>query len=165
MTREEYEAVMDKEVLRVMEIMDDHGYEICDHVDFNFCHQFVKVETQNQGRIHTWIWAVPKRENFKAVLKWFLAGTRFYGVTAYMAYDGPEKDGYRRIPTFYSVGDLERNYDEYFTDGWTPAQRKREYIDYWPEDDGEDYCPSATAGDYGPGCPWKAPGMSIRDFI
>ncbi len=25
--------------------------------------------------------------------------------------------------------------------------------------------PSATAGDYGPGCPWNAPGMSVRDFI
>ena len=31
------------------------------------------------------------------------------------------------------------------------------------EDD--EYCPSATAGDYGPGNPWDAPGMSIRDFI
>ena len=29
----------------------------------------------------------------------------------------------------------------------------------------DDYCPSATAGDYGPSCPWNAPGMSIRDFI
>lgn len=24
---------------------------------------------------------------------------------------------------------------------------------------------SCTAGDYGPSCPWKAPGMSIHDFI
>ena len=31
------------------------------------------------------------------------------------------------------------------------------------EDD--DYCPSATAGDYSPSSPWNAPGMSIRDFI
>lgn len=29
----------------------------------------------------------------------------------------------------------------------------------------EHYCPSATAGDYSPGNPWDAPGMSIRDFI
>lgn len=29
----------------------------------------------------------------------------------------------------------------------------------------DEYCPSATAGDYGPGNPWDAPGMSIRDFI
>lgn len=28
-----------------------------------------------------------------------------------------------------------------------------------------DPCPSSTAGDYGPGNPWDAPGMSIRDFI
>ena len=32
-----------------------------------------------------------------------------------------------------------------------------------PSDD--EYTPSATAGDYSPGNPWDAPGMSIRDFI
>ena len=32
------------------------------------------------------------------------------------------------------------------------------------DDDGR-YTPSSTAGDYSPSCPWKAPGMSIRDFI
>ena len=31
------------------------------------------------------------------------------------------------------------------------------------EDD--EYCPSATAGDYSPSSPWNAPGMSIKDFI
>ena len=37
---------------------------------------------------------------------------------------------------------------------------------YEPDtDDDEPYCPSSTAGDYGPGNPWDAPGMSIRDFI
>lgn len=29
----------------------------------------------------------------------------------------------------------------------------------------EHYCPSATAGDYGPGNPWDAPGCSINMFI
>ena len=29
----------------------------------------------------------------------------------------------------------------------------------------EKYCPSSTAGDYSPSCPWNAPGMSTRDFI
>lgn len=29
----------------------------------------------------------------------------------------------------------------------------------------DDYCPSATNGDYSPSNPWDAPGMSIRDFI
>lgn len=34
------------------------------------------------------------------------------------------------------------------------------------EDTEEDkYIPSATRGDYGPGNPWDAPGMSISDFI
>ena len=30
---------------------------------------------------------------------------------------------------------------------------------------GDHYCPSCTVGDYGPGNPWDAPGMSIHDFI
>lgn len=29
----------------------------------------------------------------------------------------------------------------------------------------DEYCPSATARDYGPSNPWDAPGMSVRDFI
>lgn len=29
----------------------------------------------------------------------------------------------------------------------------------------DEYCPSATAGDYSPSCPWGAPGMSVSDFI
>ncbi len=33
------------------------------------------------------------------------------------------------------------------------------------EEDREEYTPSSTAGDYGPGNPWDAPGMSIHDFI
>lgn len=33
-----------------------------------------------------------------------------------------------------------------------------------PEED-EHYTPSSTARDYGPGNPWDAPGMSIKDFI
>lgn len=33
------------------------------------------------------------------------------------------------------------------------------------EDDDYHYTPSATRGDYSPSCPWKAPGMSVSDFI
>ena len=29
----------------------------------------------------------------------------------------------------------------------------------------DEYCPSATAGDYSPSCPWNAPGCSISMFI
>lgn len=29
----------------------------------------------------------------------------------------------------------------------------------------EEYCPSATAGDYSPSSPWNAPGMSAKDFF
>lgn len=40
------------------------------------------------------------------------------------------------------------------------------YEEGTPECFEEDYyCPSSTAGDYSPGNPWDAPGMSIRDFI
>ena len=32
-------------------------------------------------------------------------------------------------------------------------------------DEEDHYTRSATAGDYSPSCPWKAEGMSIKDFI
>ncbi len=32
-------------------------------------------------------------------------------------------------------------------------------------EDEEEYCPSSSAGDYSPSCPWNAPGMSVSDFI
>ena len=32
-------------------------------------------------------------------------------------------------------------------------------------DDEDEYVPSSSRGDYGPGNPWDAPGMSIHDFI
>ena len=35
----------------------------------------------------------------------------------------------------------------------------------YEEDDETEYCPSSTNGDYSPGNPWDAPGMSIHDFI
>ena len=35
---------------------------------------------------------------------------------------------------------------------------------YWSWEE-EHYTPSSTMGDYGPGNPWDAPGMSIRDFL
>lgn len=114
-----HEKMMSEEVLRVMEIMDDHGYEFCDHIDFEYAHQFVSVQTKCEGSIVSWIWAVPKRENFKAVLKWFCNNTKFYGVTAHMAYDGEEnvaRGKYRPIPTFYGGNEVEREYDRYF--GW-----------------------------------------------
>lgn len=33
------------------------------------------------------------------------------------------------------------------------------------EENDEEYVPSAENGDYSPGNPWDAPGMSIHDFI
>lgn len=29
----------------------------------------------------------------------------------------------------------------------------------------DEYCPSATAGDYSPSSPWNSPGYSVHDFI
>ena len=46
------------------------------------------------------------------------------------------------------------------------AKNCKAYVEGTPdcyEDD--DYCPSSTYGDYSPGNPWDAPGMSIKDFI
>lgn len=39
------------------------------------------------------------------------------------------------------------------------------YVPETEEDRETHYCPSATAGDYSPSAPWKAPGMKISDFI
>ena len=41
------------------------------------------------------------------------------------------------------------------------------FVDWWDSeyDDDPYYTPSSTAGDSGPGNPWDAPGMSIRDFL
>lgn len=124
MTRSEYwemidkhEAEMNDEIIRVMEIMDDHGYEFCDHVDFDYSHQFVSVDATFGGRIISYTWAIPNREQFKDVLKWFCGKTKFYGVTGHMAYDGEwnvAKGHYRPIPTFYTVNDVDREYDHYF---------------------------------------------------
>ena len=47
-------------------------------------------------------------------------------------------------------------------DGWQSIQDEEE--DSFLEDDDE-YIPSSTYGDYSPGNPWDAPGMSIHDFI
>lgn len=43
------------------------------------------------------------------------------------------------------------------------AEKCSRYVEESEEE--ERYCPSSTGGDYGPGNPWDAPGMSIRDFI
>ena len=46
---------------------------------------------------------------------------------------------------------------------------ENDYEDYeewlWDQENDPYYTPSCTAGDYGPGNPWDAPGMSIHDFI
>lgn len=55
-----------------------------------------------------------------------------------------------------------------------PEQREeesQEYIEWLMEQElkelerDDHYCPSATAGDYSPSCPWKAPGCSVDMFI
>ena len=107
MPSKEYHEEMRKEVERVMEVMDDNGYPFCDHIDYKFAHQFVKVETINEfGMYIHWIWAVPNEKEFKEVLKWFVTSTKFYGVTAYM-------EGHV-IPTFRSAKEIDREYEYYF---------------------------------------------------
>ena len=56
---------------------------------------------------------------------------------------------------------------------WEDGMCRREHADDpesrpqdFPEDDDPDQgIRSSTDGDYSPGNPWDAPGMSIRDFI
>lgn len=56
-----------------------------------------------------------------------------------------------------------REYDECYTESFTiPVLTESEDDD---EDEDEPYTPSSACGDYGPGNPWDAPGMSIHDFI
>ena len=72
-----------------------------------------------------------------------------------------------------------RMHTSYFGDGrepcfgWECAESEEDAIktaaqceEWCPEEDeeGDDHT-SATEGDYGPGNPWDAPGMSYRDFI
>ncbi len=45
---------------------------------------------------------------------------------------------------------------------WGKGFCEKAGVEYEEEDD--DYA-SAGRGDYGPGCPWNAPGMSVSDFI
>ena len=51
--------------------------------------------------------------------------------------------------------DPQPDMDDIWDDAW-------EYSEY---DFYGNYCPSCTNGDYSPGNPWDAPGMSIHDFI
>ena len=48
--------------------------------------------------------------------------------------------------------------NEYSEDNYEMNGSDDPYLD-------DHYTPSAIAGDYGPGNPWDAPGMSIHDFI
>jgi hypothetical protein len=61
---------------------------------------------------------------------------------------------------------------------WINKEARDEYLSEWAFELDEElgalaaefiseerYTPSSTAGDYSPGNPWDAPGMSVKDFI
>lgn len=48
---------------------------------------------------------------------------------------------------------------------WCQVERIVSRAETEPDEEDEHYTPSSTYGDYGPGNPWDAPGMSIQDFI
>ena len=63
-------------------------------------------------------------------------------------------------------------------DNWNNKEARDEYLSGWAFEldeelhclaaefiEEERYTPSSTAGDYSPGSPWNAPGMSVKDFI
>lgn len=62
---------------------------------------------------------------------------------------------------------IRRVWNEFLNDDQKEQVRRDFYAEPEPEeeDDDEEYIPSATNGDYGPGDPWNAPGMSVSDFI
>lgn len=61
----------------------------------------------------------------------------------------------------------------FFEDSFDPEEKEHRDAEDWESIPGTRYdipdtryeYTSCTAGDYGPGNPWDAPGMSIRDFI
>ena len=115
MTNKEYYEKRDRwmqemflEMGRVCEILENHGYEMSARVNYEECDQFFKFDLYNpDGTISHFYFSCPKKENFKPVLKWMLARTKFSEVTAYAKWT-------KRIPTFYSADDVEANYDYYF---------------------------------------------------
>ena len=52
-----------------------------------------------------------------------------------------------------------------YSDNPSLEEAAQELFDSIVGDTDEEYTPSATAGDYGPGNPWDAPGMRVSDFI
>lgn len=75
------------------------------------------------------------------------------------------KDGVKIIP----VEELPESFDRRYL-GWIDTEENRERIAAYclaHEDECDDspYAPSSAYGDYGPGNPWDAPGMSVSDFI
>lgn len=65
----------------------------------------------------------------------------------------------RRYETFYGE-DYCMRYEMGECDG-----RNIDCSHYAEETEEDNYCPSATAGDYSPSAPWKAPGCCISDYI
>ena len=61
----------------------------------------------------------------------------------------------------------------FFEDSFDPEEKEHRDAEDWESIPGTRYYipdtryeyTSCTAGDYSPGNPWDAPGMSIRDFI
>ena len=105
--RDAHEQEMREEVERVMALMDDMGYKYCDHVDYGYSEQYVKVETLcDRCRIIEHIWAIPEKAQFKNVLKWFFENTKFRQVVGIMRG--------RVVPTFFSAEDVEKTYSRYF---------------------------------------------------
>lgn len=66
----------------------------------------------------------------------------------------------------YCFGEYESCLD-YINAGYDDktAEKCQDYTEKPTEEEDEHEYTSATQGDYGPSCPWNAPGMSISDFI
>lgn len=70
-----------------------------------------------------------------------------------------------QIPDVELIEYIEHFYDPEPETDWDEFCKKEAELDKEWYDYDRYYTPSATYGDYSPSCPWKAPGMSIHDFI
>ena len=74
---------------------------------------------------------------------------------------------------YFSFEELKEYIIHFFEDSFDPEEKGHKDAEDWESIPGTRYdipdtrheYTSCTAGDYGPGNPWDAPGMSIRDFI
>lgn len=72
-----------EENLRITMELDERGIYECNHIDFNFCDRFIKIENiaSNGCEYRYTYFAVPTGVNLTKVVKWILNNSDFTEVT------------------------------------------------------------------------------------